>query len=303
MKETFIAFLGKTLNLPADRLSEILFKKSEDGALTDELQDGALDALVKLDAERAAKLKGDAKSVRDEGYKRGHAEVSEKWEKAIREKFGIADTDATGEDLISVALEKVSKVPKLEDDKVKAHPLYMQLERQYQTDLKAAKEAGEKLLSEFKTGVERQARLASVQQEAKKVFLSRKPVLSSDPVKQENQVEMFLSRFSQFDWEPLDGGGWLPMKDGKRIENEHGHPVDLQTLVSQTAEQYFDFQVQDPKGNAGNKNEPGKTGSAGPAKVPTNEAELWAAYNAAQTPEQKKEIMAAFERANGVIEV
>lgn len=301
MKETFLAFLGKTLNVAPDRLAEILFKKSDDGTPTEELNDGVLDTLVKLDVERVNKLKPDTKTYFDNGYKKAQAEVAAKWESQIREKFGISD-DLTGEELLTAAVEKTTKAPKLEDDKVKSHPLFLQLEKQYRDELKLAKEEGEKALNDYKTGVERQTRLASVQGEARKILLSRKPVLSADAVKQENQLRFFLQQFSEFDFEPLEGGGWLPMKDGKRVENAHKHPVTLEELVTQYANDYFDFQVQDPKGNAGNGNPGGGgSGSSGGTRATSpykTKDEFEKAYWTEQDPKKRSEMASAFAESN-----
>lgn len=302
MKELITAFLAKTLNMAPESVAELLYKKSDDGAtLTEEIQEDALNALLKLDSERVGKLKPDTKTLFDNGYKKAQAEVSEKWEKMIREKFGI-EADVTGEDLVMTAHQMASKPPKQADDQVKAHPLYLQLEKKYQSDLEAAKAEGQKALEEFKTGVERRNRLSAVQQEARKYLLSRKPVLSSDATKQENQIGLFLQQFEGYDFEPLKDGGFLPMKDGKRIENEHGHPVDLKTLADKVADSYFDFQVQDAKGNGGNGNPPGGAGT-GSGKAPASEEELWRAYNAAQTQEEKNAVMTAYEKAHGEIQV
>lgn len=299
MKETFLAFLGKTLNLPADRLAEILFKKSDDGAtFTDDLNDGVLEALVKLDSERVGKLKPDTKPFFDNGYKKAQVEVSEKWEGLIRQKFGI-DSDATGEDLVIAALEKAGKSSKIEDEKVKMHPLYLKMEKDAAEALKTAKAEGEKMLEDFKTGVQKQSRLSSVQAEVRKLFLSRRPVLSTDPAKQENQISMFLNRFAEYDYEPLESGGWLPMKDGKRIENAHAHPIDLQTLVNEMSEQLFDFQVQDPKGNGGNGNPAGGNGNQGPkpATPYKTKQDFETAYFAETDTTKRSEIAKTYEAA------
>ncbi|MCB0541907.1 MAG: hypothetical protein KDC70_00230 [Saprospiraceae bacterium] len=299
MKETFLAFLGKTLNINPDRLAEILFKKSDDGTtLTEELNEGVLDTLVRLDVERVAKLKPDTKPFFDNGYKKAQSEVSEKWEKAIREKFGIAD-ELTGDELLTAAVEKSTKAPKLDDDKVKSHPLFVQLERKAADDLRAAKEEGERALNDYKTGVERQTRLSSVQADARKILLGRKPVLSSDPVKQENQVNFFLQNLAGYDFEQMENG-WLPMHDGKRVENAHGHPVTLEELVKNLSDQYFDFQVQDAKGNAGNGNPPGGNGGGARTASPfKNKAEFEDAYWKETDPAKRSEMAKQFSEASG----
>ena len=68
-KEILTAFLGATLNLPTDKLAEILYKKADDGTITEDLQENALDALKNLDKERIGKLKPDTKEFFNNGYK------------------------------------------------------------------------------------------------------------------------------------------------------------------------------------------------------------------------------------------
>lgn len=293
MKETFLAFLGKTLNIPAEQLADLLYKKSDDGQPTDELNPGALDALLKLDAERVDKLKPDTKQFFDNGYKKAQAELSERWEKLIREKFGITD-EVKGDELVAAAFEKAGKKPAMEDEKVKTHPLFLQLEKQYRDDLAAAKAEGEKNLNEYKAGVERQNRLATVHGEVRKLLLAKKPVLSSDPGKAENQIRFFLQNFSEYDYEPLEGGGWLPMKDGKRVENAHKHPVTLEELTNQFANEIFDFQIQDPKGNAGNGNPAGGGNPVRTASPYKTKDEFEEAYWKEQDPAKRSEMAAAF---------
>ncbi len=266
LKETFLAYLGSTLNMPDDRLAEILFKKSDDGAFTDELNDGVLDTLKGMDKDRASKLKGDGKTQFDNGFKKAQAEISAAWEKRIREKFGI-ETDETGDELVLAALEKASKPSRLDDEKVKTHPLFLKIEKESAAAIEAARKEGQTALEQFKAEQQREQRLASVKQEARRLHMARNPVLSADGSKAENQIQMFLKRFDEFDFEPVEGGGYLPMKDGKRLENAQFHPIDLPTLVNQLGDELFDFQVQQQKGQPGNANGNGAASGASGLKT------------------------------------
>ena len=299
-KEILTAFLGATLNLPTDKLAEILYKKADDGTITEDLQENALDALKNLDKERIGKLKPDTKEFFNNGYKKAQSEVAANWEKQIREKFGV-EAELTGEELLAAALEKVSKPSKLDDDKVKTHPLFLALEKKAIEDLKAAKTEWEKALADFKAQQLIGSRRAMAKAKAKEVLLAMKPVLEDDPTIADTRIADYLREFDELDYEELEGGGLLPMKDGKRMENEHAHPVDFDTLAKQRATRRFKFQVQDPKGNGGNKNEPGPGGNAKQVAVPKTEAELWTAYNATKDDAEQKAILEAWEKANGEI--
>jgi len=299
-KEILSAFLGATLNLQSDKLAEILYKKADDGSVTDQLNEGILDTLKKLDTERVGKLKPDTKQFFDNGYKKAQAEIATNWEKLIREKFGV-ESEATGEELLAAALEKVSKPSKLDDDKVKTHPLFLALEKKAIEDLKAAKAEGQTALETFKKEMQTGQRRSLAQAKAKDILLSMKPVLEDDAMIANTRISDFLREFEALEYETLEDGGLLPMKDGKRMENEHAHPVDFETLTKQIAARRFKFQVQDPKGNGGNKNEPGQGGNAKPVAVPKNETELWAAYNSTKDGAEQKAILDAWEKANGEI--
>lgn len=251
-KELIAAFLGTTLNMPTDKLAEILYKKADDGTITDEIREEALDALKGLDKDRIGKIKPDTKQIFDNGYKKAQAEISEDWEMRIREKAGITD-DLTGDDLIAAALEKVAK-PKLDDDKVKTHPLYLALEKKAIAELEAAKVEGQKALETFKAEQQTVSRRSSAKSLAKDMLLGMKPVLEDDQTIADTRIADFLREFEELDYEEMEDKKLLPIKDGKRLENEHAHPVDFETLVKQKAARRFKFQVQDPKGNGGNKN-------------------------------------------------
>lgn len=120
--ELLLAYLGKTLNLPSEEVAELLYKKSDDGTLTDQLNETALESLLAKDAERVQALKGsaDTKQVFDNGYKKGQKEALEQLEKTVRAEFK-ADVDKQGIDLVKHVVAQAAKT-KLGDDEVKVHP-------------------------------------------------------------------------------------------------------------------------------------------------------------------------------------
>jgi len=301
-----LAFWEKTLNLPSERIAEILFKKADDGeTLTEEVREEAIAELLELDKARVSKLKAEAGTTFDNGYKKAEKEVTARWEKNLREKFGV-ETDAAGEDLLAAILEKAKTKPagNASDDDIKKHQLYLQLEQQYLRDVKEAKEAGEKALEEFKAQQSAMSVKGTAKNKAKDLLLGMKPVLEEDPTISETRIQDFLRELEGFDFQEIEGGVLVPIKDGKRVENDHSHPVSFEDLTKQIAAKRFKFQVQDPKGNSGNQNEPGKSGNVSySGKVPANETELWQTYSTLKDPTQQKALMDAYEKANGEIKV
>jgi predicted transcriptional regulator len=78
MKDILTGLLSKAYNLDTERIAELLYKKADDGTLTEEVAEDALQALINIDVQRAAKLKEDAKKRFDDGHKKGTSETATK---------------------------------------------------------------------------------------------------------------------------------------------------------------------------------------------------------------------------------
>ena len=86
MKDLTLGVLTKMFNKTEDELGELIF----DG---EEIKEGALDALLGLDAERISRIKkeasGDSTKKFDDGYKKATKEVMGKFEADFKEKTGF----------------------------------------------------------------------------------------------------------------------------------------------------------------------------------------------------------------------
>ncbi len=293
-KDILIAFLGKTLNRPVEQVAPLLYKKGDDGeALTEELAENALDELIRLDADRVAKLKPNTKEFFDNGFKKAEAEISAKHEKMLREKFGI-DTEGKlkGDallDAIKAAMAEKQDAP-MPTDKVKIHPDYLAMERAYQKQLEEKDNEWQNKLRDLETTFTREKSWAENSGDIRKAFKALNPVLSKDAARAEAQVELFVNTyFRDYDFKPTEDGRKLVMKDGARVDNAHGHPLYLDDLVKQTAERLYDFAAQPPAGNAGNNNDGKPT-----VKIRfKNEDEFLVKYSEAK-PEEKAGLAAAW---------
>jgi hypothetical protein len=186
------------------------------------------------------------------------------------------------------------------DDDVKAHPLFIQREKEYAKALAEAKAQGEIALEQFKAEQAKMMLVSSAKDKARDILTALKPVLEENPTVAKRRVENFLRELDNMDFERLENGEFIPIKEGKRVENEHGHAIPFDQFVAGVAAEHFTFPVQDQKGNGGNKTAP--TGTQAPGQAPANEAELWKAYNAAK-PEERGAILDAYEKAHGQIDV
>lgn len=295
MKELFTAFLSKTLNMDADSIAELLYKKSDDGTLTDEINEAAINTLLSKDAERVQSLKGgDGKTQFDNGYKKGQKEALEQLEKGIKSEFKT-DAEKQGLDLIKHVVSQAAKRT-LGDDEVKIHPLYLTLEEQARKVAEETAKEWEGKLSEVETRYNREKTFSKVAEKIQEQFEALRPVLPQNPTAAATARKEFIDKFASYDYEVTADGKIIVMKDGKRVETEHGHAVDLSQLVRQETERRFDLAVQDPKGNAGNTAATAATGGALKFK---SEAEYQDKFFSAKTPEERKTIATAWEAQNG----
>lgn len=267
MKDLILAFLSRAYNMDTDSVADLLFKKSDDGTLTDELADGALDALTRLDTERASKFKGDGKTQFDNGFKKAQKEVSEAWERKMRAKFEL-DQALTGDNLLEALAEKMTAgSAEMPDEQVRRSKIYRDLEKAAADREKAAIEQAEAKVQEIIAAQTRKEKLSAVHEKAKSWLLGKKPVLEANQLVADQRIADFLRELEAYEYDD----DYTPLKNGEIVKNEHQHPVKFDTLLESIASRRFEFMTQDPKGNGGNKNEPGKTGASLPPIPKTRE--------------------------------
>lgn len=291
MKDLLLAFLGKTLNLPTEQLAELLYKKSDDGTMTEDLNEGALTQLLAMDSERVGKLKPNTKEYFDNGYKAAEVAVSSKWEKTLREKFGVdADGQLKG-DALADAIKSTLADASMKPDKVKLSAEYLALEKQMREQVEATKSEYEKQIEAMKAEAQRDKLWGSASGEIRNALKSLNPVLPSDPMKANRMIDLFMQEFRGFDYQQ-DEAGFIPLKDGKRVEDAHGYPRKLADLVKERAESMFDFAQQQAAGNAGNEN----GGSRTVTKTFKDENDFYKAQaEAGNDPTKLKEIATAWK--------
>lgn len=273
VEETFLAYLGKSLNRPAEQLADLLFQTSDDGEKT--LSENALDTLLAFDAERVQKLKPNTKEYFDNGYKKGQSEVMGSVEQKLRERFGIdPDKQLQGDalfDAISAAMEAGGAKP----DKVKSSAEYLALEREMRRQLEELQGKHTAELENIRREAQREQTWGQVSAKIRD-YVRKHQGLNQDAIT-DPMLELLAMQFRDYDYQ-LDGEDYLPLKDGSRVEDAHGHARRLADLVSERAESIFPRIAQSAAGNAGNRNGQGKPAVTARFE---NEAEYWKAYNAA----------------------
>lgn len=291
LKNAVAGILETAYQTPADAIAELL-PDSEEEFDGEKLKASVLE----LDKNRIQSSKDHGKTRFDEGYKKATREVLNAYEEKIREEFGVADEELKGVDLIRKVVEtgssSTTKDPKdLSEDELKTLPAVLKLlsekEKSFSEREKEIKTEYETKIAQF--GKERV--FNEVSKKALSILDSLNPVLSTDPVKAQNQKNILLRELQSFEFQEVNGE-IVPMKDGKRYENDHGHGVSLETLVKDTAGNYFDFKQADqrdaPPAGQG-------SGAGGGIKIPKTESEYAKIMTDTSIPmEQRLKIKEAF---------
>lgn len=245
--DTLIFTGTKLFNLNEDEFKKIIL--DDDG----NIRNNAGDLILDKDKARVDKWKSD----RDDAYNKGHQKATKEALTSAETKFKeITGWEGNGEegfdDMVKAFLEdqaKKSKKPTLSDDDVKKHPLYLELEKS-----RIPKEEYEKIKGEyedFKKNTSRNQILQGIKSKAWGIVSQKNPILSENQAVAENRRNDFLAKFGGYDYQEQDDGTIIVLKEGKRLEDDHGNPQQFENFVMGLASLNFDFKKQSDKGGAG----------------------------------------------------
>lgn len=290
MKDIALAFLAKTLNMAPESVAELLFKKSDDGTLTEETAENALSELLRLDAERIQKVRPNTQEFFNNGYGKGKSETAIAFEKVLREKFGVdPEGKLQGEALVD-AVKAAAAGDGVKPDKVKASTEYLDMERQFRQQIEDIKAQQQAELEQYKQEVNREKTWQQGSGLIKKVIRSMQDI-NQDSVT-DLMIDLLAAKYRTYDLQ-ADGEDFLPIKDGQPLQNAQGYTRRLSELVMEDAAQVFPTQKQPAAGQAGNQN-------AGPGKAAVNtrfesEEAYFKAYNDAPDLQTKQALYQAWE--------
>jgi hypothetical protein len=271
-KQTITAFIGRTLNLPAEEVAA-LFKADGD---EETFSDTALDSLFKHDATRVQNFTAKNQEFFDNGVKKERKEALSRFEKEIREKFNVTE-DKQGLDLIeSVVMAKIkAQGGDLDEEKIKRSDVYLKaVERLIKEKDEAVTEATTKYKTLEQTIASDKIN-SSIRSSAKEIIMSLNPILpegktGDGKLKSDIQVERLVDELiSQHQFE-IKGDKTLIIKDGKVMEDPHGNIIDFKKYVSEKASYVWDFKEGEARKGTGNNNDNdgnsgAKKGYQGPA--------------------------------------
>lgn len=293
-KELLIGVLTKVHNKTEEEITPLIFDDKG------EVAEKAFDNILSLDTARVSKFKTDITKKFDDGYSKGKAETAGQIEKHFKEQFGI---DGDNYEAISEALKEQlatskTKGKEITDEDIKRHPFFLAYEKSA-----VPKQQYEKLQSDFdgfKNGVDRKMKLDRVKEKAMLHLDEFNPEYPDVPEIKANLTKVYLSDFEQYDDFNIEADGTIvAIKDGKRVEDEHGNPMKFSDLSKKHASGYFKFKKQGERQGTQNKNEQTTTGQF---SIPAfqSKAEIADYYTKRKaegaTPEELKEIIAVSNR-------
>lgn len=308
-KEILVQFFGKTLNLTAEDVAPIFEEKGDDH----ELKQDALKTLLTFDADRVKTIKGDVSKIEkdqfDKGYKKAQAEILPKFEKQIKEKFSF-DSDKQGLELFEELITSKTKAPELEEDKVKIHPAYTKLEKEAAKKLKEAEDAWSKKIEDREKEIAKKETLNQVKKSTLAELNKLNPIYGTkDESKINNQIDYLLMKeLDQYDY-LIQNGETIVMKEGKRLEDQHGKPVTFETLIKEKAAQHWDFSDGKERQGAGADNDAAAKAKAAAAAgkivykgtLPKSEAEFNTLFANEKDSQQRIALMEEFEASQQTV--
>lgn len=290
-------FLAATLGKSNEEIAAILYKKGDDGALTDQINEDAFETLENLHAEHLKSAPADLlKAEYDKGHNAGKFEALSKEEEYLKKTYGL-EGKGKMRDLIAEAIGKAQKDGNSED-KILTSPLYVSKVAELQEQIEQIKEQSAKEIQAATAKAERQMRFNSI-------MPTIDTALSNAGVDiqnlKPNAKKAFLSEFEGRDFEATETGVYIKLPDGTLQRDKHGHPIKLEAFVAQEAANWFEIQKQPGRQSPGNDpaSPPKPAGTWTPEKVKGMKLDAFSKqYDQIQDPAEKQEFLIAFETAN-----
>ncbi len=298
-KEILRGVLANAYKMADGEVSELL-EKTDVAEITN--------TILEKDKSRISDL---GKTKFQDGYKKAKGEALTDFEKSLREKYKVSDETLQGESLIeTIVTNNVTEATKgndgkkgtITEDEIKKHPLYLKLESDKAKAVADNTKEWEAKLTEAQSGFQKANIFSTVKDKALSMLSGDNYVLPEDAEIAENQKSWFLKDLTGFEYERTDDGNTYPIKDGKRIEDAHGHAVTLDEFLKGKLAKSFPIKINNGGANAGNNNNAGANGgSSGSGAIgkPKNIDELSKIVNDTSIPlADRQKAMAEFEATN-----
>ena len=265
-KDILYSLATKAFNKTETEINNLLYDVDEKGAVTG-IKSDAIDQLLSLDNSRVKTWKDNQTATITKAVNEANGKAYGYWENIVRDKLKLP-ADKKGEELIA-EFDNALKQMQTGDGKGKNSKEYLELETKFKDLETQYKDISGKIGTEYipKTEVERSSRLSLADKHAMNVISSMKLIKPENETIQQNLNKAFLAdlRGRYDDIEMTSDGKVFAFKDGKRIENAHGHAVILDEIVKEVALGYYQEAKQQPTGNSGNGSNNNNAGQGTPA--------------------------------------
>lgn len=304
-KELLLAFVSKTLNI--DKEAAVASLYNEDGSLKDDALTWATTENAKHIANIKTEAEKESKGAFDNGYKKAQKEVREKDEKSIKDKFGLKSERLL--EMVDELATKTVDVNNLPEDVVKKSPYFIAAEKKLLEQVEQTKTEYEGKIKAKDEEYGQKETFNVVRSTAQKILLEQvKPKLSENDVVRSTQLNNYLNEFGQYQFSVVkttDGKEEIIVSDknGKRLQNDHGHYIPIDTLAKQIAERHFEIPVGENRSTGTGDNKSNNNNGAGSKfsfSKPKNEEEYMQQLvsiqdNKTYSPEERRDAAAALK--------
>lgn len=269
-KKILIGVLSKTLNLDDGKFAEL----SKNGE-TELSENEVVSSILNLDVDRVKAIKTDvSKESFQDGIKKAKKEILTDLENEMKEKFQI-ESSKTGLDLIDEIVEKTSKPnDQVTEDAIRRSKLFLDLETNLKNQIKQQKEEFENELKTVKNTYEGEKVYSSVNKNAMKILNELNPILPTNKAIADNQIQAFLDKFKDFNFELQDDRIVVMDKDKKILQDAHGNTRTFDEIVKERASGFWELAQNNGgsgSGNGGSQGSGSGNGSSGTPKPKTLE--------------------------------
>lgn len=253
VKELLTGFLGKTLNMPAEKVASLF---NEDGTV----KDTAKDEILALDATRVQAFKAEETTAHDNGYKKAQREVLDLREKEIKDKYALTSSKKGIELIEEIVTLKAGEKANLEPDKVKLHPEYIKLQDELTKKAIDAETTWKKKYDDREKEIDREKTFGVVSTKADTILAEYG--LPKDAKLSANQKKLLYEELKSFGFQPNGEDFVIIDGEGKVKNDAHGNRISFDTLVHEIASKYWPKLDGEERSGAGANNDPAGKGSA-----------------------------------------
>lgn len=301
MKTIITGLLSKAYNFDNGKIAE-LFKDGET-ELSEDQQKEIIQKLLDEDAKRVEAIKKsvDTKPAFQDGFKKAQGEILTKFEKDLKEKFGL-ESDKMGLELVEELVSKKSEGGQggdLTEDAIKRSKVFQDMESNLKKQITTVKTEYETKINEIQDGYKAEQTFSNVSQKALQIFNGLNPILPQNKTVADNQVKFFVNTLKDFKFDVQDERIVVMDKDGKVLEDGHGNSRSFEDIVKETASGLFEFKANNGGSGSGNGGQgQGGSGSSYAGNVPKTFEELEKVMSDTSISiEDRSNIMAEYEKA------